>query len=483
MRGKCGIISNEEEREIVLNAFLGILTGIIVFSFMMFVHELGHYLVARALGFKIVEFSIFMGPRLFSVTRKGIRYSLKLIPIGASVSFAGEYGEDEDDEFEAAEEVATERIETDEPGANASVPGKSKADADGLFYKKPRWARGLVLSAGSAFNIISGLLALIIYFASLGYALPILADNSVSGQAAAAGLQAGDRIERLNGHQIRNDLDLQLDLLFASADQPLEVEFFRPADGKTHKAVLQPERLSRYMLGISHDIRYTDGGLLVTGVDASSNAGNPVIRTGDVIKSIDGTAVNQQNSAQLINASQGREIKLIVERDGRETELSTLPSLYQYYSERGIHFEIHHEFWRTIPYSLEYSASIVKATARSIGKLFIGDLKVEDTLSGPIGVVDMISGVVTADVIDWGAKLSQLLMLFALISLSLGIMNLLPILPLDGGHLLLLAIETLRGGKKLSVRVQNVMMIFGLIIILILFILGIYSDVARIFSR
>ena len=145
----------------------------------MFAHELGHYLVARALGFKIVEFSIFMGPRLFSVTRKGIRYSLKLIPIGASVSFAGEYGEDEDDEFEAAEEVATERIETDEPGANASVPGKSKADADGLFYKKPRWARGLVLSAGSAFNIISGLLALIIYFASLGYALPILADNSV----------------------------------------------------------------------------------------------------------------------------------------------------------------------------------------------------------------------------------------------------------------------------------------------------------------
>ena len=447
-----------------MNTLIGILTGIIVLSLMMFVHELGHYLVGRALGFKIVEFSIFMGPRLFSFTRKGIGYSLKLIPIGASVSFAGEYGEGEGEEIEAAE-------------------AETEADEAGLFYKKPRWARGLVLSAGSIFNIFSGLLALVVYFASLGYALPILADNSVTGQAAAAGLQSGDRIERLAGRKINNDLDLQANLLFAPADQSLEVEFFRPSDEETRKTVLRPERLSRYMLGISHDIRYTGGGLLVTGVDSSSNAGNPVIRAGDVIKSIDGTAVNQQNSAQLINASQGNSIKLIVVRDGQEVELNTIPSLYQYYNERGIHFEIHHEFWRTIPYSLEYSASIVKATARSIGKLFTGDLKVEDTLSGPIGVVDMISGVVTAEVIDWGAKFSQLLMLFALISLSLGLMNLLPILPLDGGHLLLLAIETLRRGKKISVRAQNAMMIFGLIIILILFILGIYSDVARIFSR
>ena len=91
---------------------MGILVGLLILSIMMFVHELGHYLTGRRLGFNIEEFSIFMGPVLFSWERNHIRYSLKLLPIGASVRFSGEYPE---------------------PGEHSSDPGD--------FYNRPKWAR------------------------------------------------------------------------------------------------------------------------------------------------------------------------------------------------------------------------------------------------------------------------------------------------------------------------------------------------------
>ena len=98
---------------------MGIVVGLLILSIMMIVHELGHFVTGRRLGFKIEEFSIFMGPVLFSWTRKDIKYSIKLLPIGASVRFAGEYTED-----------------GTEPGA------------PGHFFNRPKWARAIVISTG-----------------------------------------------------------------------------------------------------------------------------------------------------------------------------------------------------------------------------------------------------------------------------------------------------------------------------------------------
>ena len=134
---------------------VGILTGLLVLSLMMLVHELGHYLAGRALGFKIEEFSIFMGPVLFEWERDGIRYNIKLLPIGASVSFAGELT-DGADEPPTSE---TPRYAPDDPG---------------LFYNRPRWRRAIVIAMGPLVNFLTAFLAFVVMFTTFGHTVPVL---------------------------------------------------------------------------------------------------------------------------------------------------------------------------------------------------------------------------------------------------------------------------------------------------------------------
>ena len=141
----------------MFNTVVGIIIGLISLSLMMLLHELGHYVAGRLLGFKVIEFSLFMGPRIFSKVYKGIRYSIKSLPIGASVEFAGEYPTM--DNKLNPNQIASEKLNTEE-AANSDddlTPAEilARDKAAGIFYAQAKWKRFIVMAAGPAMNLIS----------------------------------------------------------------------------------------------------------------------------------------------------------------------------------------------------------------------------------------------------------------------------------------------------------------------------------------
>ncbi len=427
---------------------MGIVVGLLILSIMMIVHELGHFLTGRKLGFKIEEFAIFMGPVLFSWERQGIKYSVKLLPIGASVRFAGEYSESD-----AAD---------DDPGH---------------FFNRPKWARAIVIGTGPLLNLLSGVLAFLIIFSAFGYTIPVIGQVNQDTLAAAAGLESGDRILEANGKPVRTTLDYDGLAMFIDYETPVELKV-KSSDGQVRTAVLQPVWQNHYRLGIT--VRYDDQqkGAIIESVDTKSNQGNPVLLVGDILLTADGVSYQESEAfAAAIEESAGQPLEIAVLRNGQQINLAMAATRYSDPVERGIYFQTKTAFLPAIGQSFQWSWSIAKVTARSIGMIFTGKLKAKDTLSGPVGVVSMISNVVQEKQ-PLSDKILQLLWLFALISISLGFMNLLPIPPLDGNHLVLIVVEAIRR-KRLSIKVQNLIGMIGITLIILLALAGLYFDVMR----
>ena len=121
---------------------------------------------------------------------------------------------------------------------------------------------------------------------------------------------------------------------------------------------------------------------------------------------------------------------------------------------------------------------MITSNIRLLGQVFSGNIAAQDSLTGPVGIVQIFTGVVSDNTVDVGARLLQLLSLFGLISIALGFTNLLPIPPLDGNQLLLTAVEAVRG-KRLSEKVQNVVTITGVVLILGLAVMVLFFDISR----
>lgn len=468
---------------------LGVLLGILALSLMMWLHELGHYLAGKRLGFKIREFNIFMGPVLFSYRKNGVRYALRAIPIGASVLFAGEDADrsEEGDEARSGDgargedgagaEGAAERITSDWGRANARpISGE---DDPRLFPRRPKRQRAAVLLAGPLMNILSGFVVLLILFNSFGYTSTELARVRPGTQAAEAGLAAGDTLLSLNGQPVDNLLDLNFAYMFIEEQSAVRVEV-RKADGALSELLLQPREYKKKMLGILRDS--SGDSLRVSQVSAEQNGGNPVLEVGDLILEVDGRAATTDNFSALLESAQGERVRLRLLRAGREIEVESLVFEGKAYTPLGMEFASKRDFLSSIPYTGKFVFSFVRSTFASIGKIFAGALKPSEAIGGPVAIVSSFSEVVGKAQESWGEKLFRLGQLFALVSLSLGVMNLLPIPLLDGSHLLLLLIEGIRG-KALSERAQGVVALIGLTIILGLFALGLYYDVLRLIGR
>lgn len=461
---------------------IGILIGILILSVMMFVHELGHYLTGRRLGFIIEEFSIFMGPVLFQWERHGIKYNIKLLPIGASVRFAGETPDDAPaDAGQAAPAAASPLLQQ---GAAASGESRPVLNADrvyapdepGLFFNRPKWARALVIGTGPAINLLSGILAFLLMFSIFGYTIPVLQGTTAQTLAADAGLAAGDRILSANDEPIRTTLDYAAVDMFADVDVPVNL-VVRNEAGETREVVLQPRVLDQYRLGVTLSGSDEQGGTIAE-VDAQSNGGQPVLQAGDIIVSANGIAYADATAfRETVNQASGQPISLAIIRAGEKMTVAMTATLYQDYLPRGISFAGSRSFPQAVGQSFLYSWSIVKVTVRSIGMMFTGAVRPQDTLSGPVGVVGMITDVVEQKQ-PLSEKIYQLLWMFALISVSLGFMNLLPIPPLDGNHLLLIIVEAFRR-KPLSMRIQTVIGVVGFALIISLALLGLLFDIMR----
>lgn len=432
---------------------VGVLIGFLILGLMLAIHELGHYIAGRKLGFTVEEFSIFMGPRLLSWERNGIKYTLKLIPIGASVQFAGEYPEHD-------------------------VPDSELRKGD--FYERPRWARAITLLAGPLMNIVTAVIVFGLLYASVGFATTSVGQVAPDSLAATAGVVPGDRIVEIADYKVKTDLDMNIGLISHDAQLPYDLKVISASSDTVKTYAIQPATRVQYMLGVT--FASEDGQPVIYEIDSALNPAASAFVLGDRILTVEGQPVTEDNFVTSVQQhATGVPIQFTVFRGSAETAISVTPVPVDTAVPLGISLAPNESALEAIPYTFSYIWSYTKGTGRVLGQVFQGRIAAKDSLTGPIGIVDMLSGVVTSER-DAGVKFAQLFSMFGMVSLALGTANLLPIAPLDGGQLLLLGIESVRR-KRLSVKAQSIITLAGVLFVLALALLSLSFDIGRIIGR
>lgn len=455
--------------------FLYILLALFIFGVLIFIHELGHFVVARLCGVKILEFAIGMGPKVVSHKSKksGIVYSLRLIPLGGFVSMWGENGmeavqgsqpetpddpEQKDGFFFNTETDTDKRVEE-------MLPSISEEDAKHMYSNQSVWKRMLISLAGPAMNVLLGfLLMLVIVIASGGGNVgnTVVANFHVvyTAETEHDGLLKGDYIIALD--RVRVDSYRQLkQTVEADEDGIFDMVVHRLHENGTDEMV----ELKGIML---------DNELLKSAF-TSSLSEQSGLQKGDEIKKINNTRVHTAHELTYEISNQGhRPMQFTVLRNGEEVILENVivPSFVDSGATFGnmdfrVYPEPEFDFKTVVKHTWYRSVSTVKMVFDSLFGLFSGRYGVE-AVSGPVGITKTISDV---------AKMGwlNLLHLVTVISINLGVMNLLPFPALDGGHLLIYIVEAIRR-KPLKREVEGMINFIGLVIILTLAVLIMIKD-------
>ncbi|OGO04964.1 MAG: RIP metalloprotease RseP [Chloroflexi bacterium RBG_13_54_8] len=429
------------------------LVGFIVALFvMMSSHELGHMVAAKRAGVVVEEFGIGFPPRLFAVKRGQTSYSVNLIPLGAFVR----------------------------------TPGENDPTVPGSLASKGPWTRMAVYAAGPLVNILLAFVALSAFFM-----LPtevIRGDGvmvfSVSEDSPAeeAGIESGDIIQSIDGQQIREWQDVQ-DLVNQDGGKAKALILVRSEGSgeSTSEQQLQITLEPKYDSDLG---RYAIGVLLcwgiVTGVADGSPAEAAGIESGDTILGIDGEAVYSDETVlnALDSAVAGQTVEVVLLRGGEVVSAS----LQLGSEDVGVHSSwvtdtrIEKErvaFWQALYRGGDYIVHVPYLIKESIPIIR------EDPSKGLVGVVG--AGQLTVEAVK-SSGFSNVLLLAGIISIGLALFNFIPIPPLDGGGMLIGLIEGLRGGKRLSPKTVRLAYMAGTALMIALFVLIMYNDIARLIS-
>lgn len=456
---------------------LNVILAILVLSIIIIVHEFGHFIIAKANGVHVLEFAIGMGPKILSFKKGDTKYSFSLFLFGGYCMMLGdEYMEmtiadsldadEDDDDFEDKKEAAKKEF-------------AKKYDESRSYDNKSVWARIAITIAGPVFNFFLALVCSIIIIGNIGYdpaTIDYVADNSV---ASEAGLMEGDLILAINNDKITFAREYNFFINY-HADESFTLTYER--DGKTYTTTITPEyqKVSKYLLGVM--ISENCGISSVSEDSAASEAG---FKEGDVIISVNGNEVTSNTEVtDYITASNGEEMTFVVSRDGKEVTLLATPRLsesesyvtgFSCYGQRVKLSPI-----QSVKYAILEVGYDVGTVIDSLGMLFTGKLSVNN-LSGPVGTVSAMSEIVEESKSDGAFYVFlNLINLCGLISANLGVMNLLPIPALDGGKLIFLLIEAVRG-KPIDKKYTGVVTIVGVIFLVILMAYVLFHDIYSLF--
>ncbi len=426
---------------------MSIVIAIIIFSIMILFHELGHFLLAKKNGIIVDEFSLGMGPRLLSFERGGTRYCLKLLPFGGSCMMRGEDGED---------------------------------SGEGSFNHASVLGRISVVAAGPVFNFILAFAAALVVIGVVGFDIPEVIGFPENSPASEAGLKEGDVITSINGYHVAIGRDIYMYLTMDGLDgSPITLQIKR--DGEEKEITYQPTAENRYMLGFS----YSDEGDVAE--IGSVTIGSPMhkagLAAGDVILSINGTSISSGKELAVYmqeNPLGSEAVEITYEHDGDEKTVMVTPK-ETVYTQEGFYYNTSRErggIIQTIRYSFSEIVYWVRVTIKSLGMLFTQKVTVND-LSGPVGVVDAIGETYTESRSEGALMiLMNMLNMIILLSVNLGIMNLIPFPALDGGRLVFLIIEGLRG-KAVNRNVEGMVHFVGLVLLLVLIVYVTFHDVTK----
>ena len=448
-----------------------ILLAILFFGVLIFIHELGHFIVARLCGVRVLEFAIGMGPKLFSVRSKksGIKYSLRLFPIGGFVSMLGEngmetvQGSNDWEEYNHNEKKRSFFVNENEDVQEQ--PKKVDPElAKQAYCNQSVWKRLLISFAGPFMNVSLGFVLMLVLVLAQGP--NAMGSNTVgaffveySAEESVAGLQKGDNVEALNGFRVRSMADLKA-LVSENPSEGYSVVVDRLVDGKIETITLNNVPLSQAFLESHFDY---------------SRSEQANLQINDKILKVNNTRVHTADEVSYEIFNQGyKPLTLTVLRGGEKVELTNV--MFPTGAEQGVtygtmDFKLYQEdfkFTTVLKHTFWRSCSTVKMVFDSLGGLFSGRYGVE-AVSGPIGITQAIT---TAAKSDWKNVLSLLVM----ISINLGVMNLLPLPALDGGHIMIYLIEVVRR-KPLKPEVEGIINFVGLAVLLGLAIIISIKDV------
>lgn len=425
-----------------------IIIAILVFSVIVIFHELGHFLLAKKNGIAVTEFSLGMGPRLWSVQRGETRYSLKLFPIGGSCMMVGE---DDDDASE------------------------------GSFNKASVWARISVVAAGPVFNFILAFLFAMIITSVVGYDPAEILWVEENSPAAEAGLQEGDIITEFQGKHISIGRDYELyTTLHGVKDEDITLIYER--DGEKHEISFEANSTEKYMLGYSY-APGDNGEAEIVSVSIDGAVMDARVLAGDVIRGINGTQINTSDELQTYmeeHPLDGSQVTLDIERNGKVQTIAVTPQMTKQV-DTGFICNVYREktdFIGILKYSAVEVRYWISSTIESLVMLIKGQFTVQD-LSGPVGIIDVI-GDSYEEAKTEGTLMVVMQMLYwaILLSANLGVMNLLPIPALDGGRLVFLVIEAITR-RRVNPNVEGMIHFAGFVLLMMLMVFVMFNDVMR----
>lgn len=344
---------------------------LLIFGVVVIAHELGHFMLAKVNGIHVVEFSVGMGPTLWSFTKRDTKYSIKLLPIGGACMFEGEDG----------------------------VAEKDGEISEGSFLHANVWARISSVAAGPIFNLILAYIIALAIVNMVPNIEPIVVDTAEGGAAMEAGLQTGDRITAIGGEKVYLYDEVYL---FSHINTGKEVVIRYEREGEKYETRLTPkwdEESGRYLLGIT-------GG--------------------------------------------------------------------EYVESKGLNCLKY--AWYQVRYS-------VKSTYKSLGMLIQGRVGRED-VAGPVGIAVNVVGATydAAKEYGWQSVVLNMLNITMLLSVNLGILNLLPVPALDGGRLIFMILEVIRG-KPIPPEKEGLVHFIGLIFFMVLMVFLLFNDLVNIFQK
>lgn len=453
----------------MMNIVIVILAVVFILGVAINIHEFGHFIVARLFGMRVEAFSFFgIGPRVWGFKRGHTDYRISAIPLGAYVKL---YGDE----------------------ATASLEGGSsdgeEVPPEELYELRPRWQKFLVMLGGPAMNIILAMAIPFVIAMSVGVPAvpsPVVGFVKPDGAAASAGIKTGDRIVAFDGLKDPTWSRIQEDtFLLAGKETSISVE----RDGKQVDLKVTPSKMliEGNSMG-SLDIT-PDGGVepviveeLVAGMPAAKSG----LKVGDRITSVNGKPIRNGFDMQaVVGEAKDSPIKVRFSRDGvsKEIETSAVKSEKDDRYLIGISFNPSLSTARdrlgiggAANYAVDANWRIMRLTGKAFGQMFAGERSVkEGGIAGPVGIVRTIAGVaIRADIVG-------LFFLLMVISLNLGIFNLLPIPLLDGGQIAVLGIEAVLAvfGLTLSMAIKEAIQLAGLAIIVLLMIFVFYFDIAK----